>query len=52
MVKSTHSIPVTVCSSTVRSRTAMRREPAYLSRLFKKVEGVNPTQFRKSWRGK
>lgn len=27
-------------------------EPAYLSRLFKKVEGVSPTQFRKSWRGK
>ena len=27
-------------------------EPAYLSRLFKKVEGVNPTSFRKSWRGK
>lgn len=26
-------------------------EPAYLSRLFKKVEGVSPTQFRKSWRG-
>ena len=27
-------------------------EPAYLSRLFKKVEGVSPTSFRKSWRGK
>ena len=27
-------------------------ESAYLSRLFKKVEGVSPTQFRKSWRGK
>lgn len=27
-------------------------EPAYLSRLFKKVEGVSPTQFRKSWRGR
>lgn len=27
-------------------------EPAYLSRLFKKVEGVSPTQFRTSWRGK
>lgn len=27
-------------------------EPAYLSRLFKKVEGISPTQFRKSWRGK
>lgn len=27
-------------------------EPAYLSRLFKKVEGVSPTSFRKSWRRK
>ena len=27
-------------------------ESAYLSRLFKKVEGVSPTSFRKSWRGK
>ncbi len=27
-------------------------EPAYLSRRFKKVEGVSPTYFRKSWRGK
>lgn len=27
-------------------------EPAYLSRLFKKVEGASPTSFRKSWRGK
>lgn len=27
-------------------------EPAYLSRLFKKVEGVSPTSFCKSWRGK
>ena len=27
-------------------------EPAYLSRLFKKVEGVSPTQFRKNWRGR
>ena len=27
-------------------------EPAYLSRLFKKVEGISPTSFRKSWRGK
>ena len=27
-------------------------EPAYLSRLFKKVEGISPTQFRKSWRGR
>ena len=27
-------------------------EPAYLSRLFKKVEGVSPTQFRKSWKGR
>ena len=26
-------------------------EPAYLSRLFKKVEGVSPMQFRKSWKG-
>ena len=26
-------------------------EPAYLSRLFKKVEGISPTRFRKSWRG-
>lgn len=26
-------------------------EPAYLSRLFKKMEGVSPTHFRKSWRG-
>lgn len=27
-------------------------EPTYLSRMFKKVEGVSPSQFRKSWRGK
>ena len=27
-------------------------EPTYLSRLFKKVEGVSPTQFRKSWKGR
>ena len=27
-------------------------EPAYLSRLFKKVEGVSPSQFRRSWKGK
>lgn len=27
-------------------------EPAYLSRLFKKVEGVSPSQYRKSWRGR
>lgn len=27
-------------------------EPAYLSRLFKKVEGVSPTSFRKSWKGR
>lgn len=27
-------------------------ESAYLSRLFKKVEGVSPTSFRKSWRGR
>lgn len=26
-------------------------EPAYLSRLFKKVEGVSPSKFRKSWKG-
>ncbi len=26
-------------------------EPAYLSRLFRKIEGVSPTYFRKSWRG-
>ena len=26
-------------------------ESAYLSRLFKKIEGVNPTQFRRIWRG-
>ena len=26
-------------------------EPAYLSRLFKKVEGVSPSEFRKSWKG-
>ena len=26
-------------------------ESAYLSRLFKKVEGISPTRFRKSWRG-
>ena len=25
-------------------------EPAYLSRLFKKVEGVSPSEFRKSWK--
>lgn len=27
-------------------------EPNYLSRLFKKVEGVSPTEFRSKWRGK
>lgn len=27
-------------------------EPPYLSRLFKKIEGVCPSQFRLSWRGK
>lgn len=27
-------------------------EPAYLSRLFKKIEGVSPTQFRRNWKGK
>ena len=27
-------------------------EPAYLSRLFRKMEGVSPSQFRKSWRGR
>lgn len=27
-------------------------EPPYLSRMFKKIEGVNPTAFRQSWRGK
>ena len=27
-------------------------EPTYLSRLFKKVEGVSPSDFRRSWRGK
>ena len=27
-------------------------EPAYLSRLFKKVEGTSPTEFRKSWKGR
>lgn len=27
-------------------------EPAYLSRLFKKAEGVSPTSFRKSWKGR
>lgn len=27
-------------------------DSAYLSRLFKKIEGVSPTQFRKSWSGK
>lgn len=26
-------------------------EPNYLSRLFKKVEGVSPTEFRSKWRG-
>ena len=26
-------------------------EPPYLSRLFKKIEGVSPSQFRSSWRG-
>ena len=26
-------------------------EPAYLSRLFKKVEGVSPSEFRRSWKG-
>lgn len=32
--------------------TELQIEPAYLSRLFKKVEGVSPTSFRKSWRGR
>ena len=27
-------------------------EPTYLSRLFKKVEGVSPSEFRRSWKGK
>ena len=27
-------------------------EPPYLSRMFKKMEGVNPTACRQSWRGK
>lgn len=27
-------------------------DPAYLSRLFKKVEGTSPTEFRKSWKGR
>lgn len=27
-------------------------EPTYLSRLFKKVEGMNPSEYRKLWRGK
>lgn len=26
-------------------------EPTYLSRLFKKMEGVNPSKFRKTWKG-
>ncbi|HJC58163.1 MAG TPA: AraC family transcriptional regulator [Candidatus Eisenbergiella intestinipullorum] len=26
-------------------------EPAYLSRMFKKVEGMSPSVFRKSWKG-
>lgn len=26
-------------------------EPTYLSRLFKKMEGVSPSKFRKTWRG-
>lgn len=26
-------------------------EPTYLSRLFKKVEGVSPSEYRKKWRG-
>ncbi len=27
-------------------------EPTYLSRLFEKVEGMNPSEYRKLWRGK
>lgn len=27
-------------------------EPAYLSRLFKNIEGVSPTSFRKNWGGR
>lgn len=27
-------------------------EPGYLSRLFKKVEGMSPSEFRKKWKGK
>lgn len=30
----------------------LQMEPSYLSRLFKKIEGMTPTLFRKSWRGK
>lgn len=27
-------------------------EPTYLSRLFKKIEGVSPSEYRKAWKGK
>lgn len=30
----------------------MRIEPMYLSRLFKKVEGTSPSEYRRKWRGK
>lgn len=30
----------------------LNMEAAYLSRLFKKIEGVSPIQFRKSWKGR
>ena len=27
-------------------------DPPYLSRMFKKIEGISPSSFRQSWRGK
>lgn len=30
----------------------LRIDPPYLSRMFKKIEGISPSAFRQSWRGK
>ena len=35
-----------------RIAAELNLEAAYLSRLFKKIEGISPIQFRKSWRGR
>lgn len=32
--------------------TELGIEPTYLSRLFKKVEGTSPSEYRRKWRGK